>query len=95
MTQDEIKAKVANEARWCERAILAIYARQTADEQESYTTTHHNGVGFSACDAEIMTSFALQLRKGRRLSAKQLTIAQKRMPHYARQLNEIAAQGAH
>lgn len=32
-------------------ALVRLYQRQTADEQASGTTSHHNGMGFSAFDA--------------------------------------------
>src|SRR5437764_9937822 len=80
-----------------ERALLTIYARQTADEQETETTSHNNGVGFSGFDAEIFSSFAVQVEQstrpnGQRLSPKQFAIARKpgkggtpRIGRYAKQ----------
>jgi hypothetical protein len=82
-----------------EEAVLRIYDRQTDDEQELQSTKHANGRGFSAFDAEILSSFAVQIRanrygrpNGQRLSAKQMTIARKKIVYYARQLAEIAEQ---
>jgi len=90
VTKDEIKAKVSTDRRYAERAIVVIFERQTSDEQSSECTTHKNGVGFSAFDAEILSSFAKQLLSGRHLSEKQLAIAFKKMPYYSRQLFEAA-----
>jgi hypothetical protein len=80
-----------------EEAILRIYDRQTADEQEGHLTKHDNGQGFSAFDAGFLTSLAEQIRanhygepKGRRLSPKQMTAARKAMRKYAGQLVGIA-----
>lgn len=89
-TQSEIRGKVGREVQWVERAITVIYERQTEDEKSADSTSHHNGIGFSATDASIMSSFAKQLSKGKHLSEKQLTIAFRVMPKYARQLFEIA-----
>ena len=87
----KIKAKVSSDPRWAERAIVALLARQTSDEQEAQTTKYHNAMGFSAFDAEILTSFGQQIQRGRALSAKQLAIAYKRLPRYAKQLAAVAA----
>ena len=74
------------------RAILAIYARQTADEQSSESTFYHNSVGFSGVDGEIMSSFAKQLKSRGFLTEKQMVIARKKMPRYWKQLVDIATQ---
>lgn len=78
------------------KATLAIRNKQTADEQASEATKHHNGVGYNGLDAKIMTSFGNQLAKqqaiGRPLwlSEKQLAIARKKIMKYAGQLTKIA-----
>lgn len=38
-----------------ERALLKLYARQTADEQELGLTSHQNGMGFNGPDAQYLT----------------------------------------
>jgi hypothetical protein len=72
--------------RALERAIFRVYQNQTANEQRTEQTTESNGVGFSGIDAEILTSFAKQLIRGRTLSPKQLIIARLKMPKYWKQL---------
>lgn len=90
-TVEEIKVKLATNRSWQERAILRLFAAQTADEQVAQVTTHKNAVGFSSFDAEILSSFAKQLgRPGYRLSVKQQAIASKRLPKYAKQLWQIS-----
>ena len=42
----------------CSRALVAIWQRQTADEQASKSTTHDNGIGFSQADASQGTKLA-------------------------------------
>lgn len=76
--------------KWASEGLLRIYDYQTADEQASGTTRVNNNVGFSGCDAEILSSFAEQVRKGRTLSARQREILFKKMPRYAKQLVAIA-----
>lgn len=84
---------------WLVRGILCIFDRQTADEQNSEDTKHHNGIGFSGADAQILSSFAKQIQKHQRdlnpkfrspLSPRQLEIARKKMSKYAMQLVRIA-----
>lgn len=78
------------------KAVVTIYRRQTREEQGSYTTRVTNGVGFNKYDAEILTSFALQIMRnkdmGRRylLSRAQMNIARKRIRKYSKQLARIA-----
>jgi hypothetical protein len=85
-TKSFIQLKLATNVAWATRAVAMIYTLQTADEQESGTTHNLNGVGFSGCDAEILSSFAKQLAKGRTLSAKQMAIVFRKMPRYWRQV---------
>lgn len=73
------------------RALVAIYAHQTHQEQLSGTTKEHNGVGFSAFDAEFLSSLAEQVKTRGTLSPRQLELARKKMKSYWRQLLEIAA----
>lgn len=94
-TIDTIRALLDRSAYAVEEAILRIYDLQTADEQASGTTTHDNGVGFSGCDAEILTSFAHWIKRSRyahgaRLTERQLVIARKKIKKYAAQLARIA-----
>ena len=89
-TVDQIKNLLQTNDRAVTRGLLTIYARQTADEQSSEQTRHHNGVGFSAFDAPFLSSLALQLCQGRTLSVRQMEISRKRIQKYARQLAEVA-----
>lgn len=90
LTKEFIKEKLLTDQRWLMRGIVAIFEKQTWDEQQAEQTTEHNGVGFNGIDAELMSSFAKQIQKGRTLSTKQLAFAQKKMPKYAGQLLHIA-----
>jgi len=89
-TVEEIKDKVLTNDKWLERAILAIYNKQTEDEKQTEDTRYDNKVGFSGAHATIMSSFAKQLLKGYKLSPKQKAIALKVMPKYSKQLAKIA-----
>ena len=76
--------------KWLHRGALALYQRQTADEQSNCSTKYHNGQGFTAVDAPFLSSLAEQLLKGRSLSQKQNDYARKCMQKYAAQLAKIA-----
>lgn len=85
-----------------ERALVALYARQTADEQRADVTSHTNGIGFSGCDANILSQFAKWVTAGeakgipagKRLSQKQRDLTVKKLKKYTRQLIEIAEEKA-
>jgi len=78
-----------------ERALMVVYQNQTYDEQAMEATVVKNGVGFTAYDAEFMSSLAKWVESGRHLSAGQLRVLRKknksgicRMARYHRQLIE-------
>lgn len=89
-TKEGIQALIQTNDRAVERAVVSIYRYQTYTEKLSKATTDHNGMGFNAFDAEILTSFAEQLLSGWSLTPKQMGIARKKMVRYWRQLLEIA-----
>ncbi len=90
MTKAEIKtliqSKLSTNAAWAVRGLIRIYGLQTEEEQGAGSTFAANGIGFSGCDAEILSSFATQVKKGRNLSEKQMAIVFKKMPRYWRQI---------
>ena len=87
---NQIKSLLATNDRAVVRGIVVLYDRQTADEKASDATRHHNGIGFNALDAGILSSFARQIRSGKTLSEKQMAVAKKCMMKYAGQLASIA-----
>ena len=103
--RDQIRVKLQQSNYAVEEAILRLYDRQEADEQNSQVTVHANGIGFNAFDAGILSSFAEQIRadatrarpfgKGRRLSEKQMKIARRKIMRYVGQLTDIAMMKAH
>jgi SNF2 family DNA or RNA helicase len=66
-----------------------LYARQTESEKSTDCTIEQNGSGFNAVDAPILSSFTTQILKGATLSEKQLNIAKKLLPKYAKQLGTL------
>ena len=89
-TRTEIEEMINGNDRAVERAMVAIWERQTADEQETQGTRHHNGRGFASATARSGTYFAEWVRSGRRLTGKHLVKARKIALHHAGQLTDFA-----
>jgi hypothetical protein len=70
--------------------LMAVYANQTADEQETNTTTESNGQGFNAQDASFGTSLAERFIKGIPFTEKQMASLIKMLRKYSRQILEKA-----
>ena len=81
-----LKKVLSENKAYALHALVFVYNKQTADEQESMATKIDNGVGFSGFDAEIMTSLASQYIAKNYLSAKQMNLVYKKIPHYANQI---------
>lgn len=90
VTKELIVERMNSDPKWLYRGILAIYDRQTADEQAAETTAHDNGIGFNGVDASFMSSLAKQVRNRGFLTPTQLTFARSKMKKYAGQLLRIA-----
>lgn len=89
-TRTEIEEMINANDRAVERAMVAIWERQTADEQETQGTRHHNGCGFAAWSARSGTYYAAWVRSGRHLTGKHLTKARKIALYHAQQLCDIS-----
>lgn len=90
-TKEKIQDLILTNKLACERALIRIYERQTADEQNCETTTEANSRGFTAFDAEFLTSCAKNCLKCGGLTERQHVIVQKKITKYWKQLMEIAA----
>ncbi len=73
-----------------ERAMLAIFNRQTMDEQNLGSTIVHNGMGFAAPDARLGSYYARWIISGKRLSGKHLDKARSMSYKYVGQLQKVA-----
>jgi len=72
------------------KAIIQLYARQTADEQVTKDTKERNGRGFNSNDAPFLSDIAVKLpRYNNHMTPRQLAAARKMLRKYARQLLEI------
>ena len=82
-----VKSQLATNKVWATKALVRIYQEnQTVDEQVAKTPSHDNGIGFSGCDAEFLSSLAEQYLRRGNLSDKQMSFVFKKMPKYARQV---------
>jgi len=89
-TKEEIKTLLEQNDRAVERGLVAIYNRQTEDEQFAQTTSHHNGRGFNGIDASFGSKLAEVVLKGWHLSPKQVACARRILRKYAGQLLAVA-----
>jgi Tfp pilus assembly PilM family ATPase len=88
--KNALKHTLATNAQWALRALVRIYANQTAAERSAQTTKEFNGIGFNGTDAQLLSSFAEQYNRRGSLSEKQMAYVFKKMPKYWGQLVTIA-----
>ena len=81
-----LRGKLMTDPVWAKAALVRIFENQTDDEQVSKETTHCNKIGFTACDARILTSFAQFYQEHGFLSEKQTKWLMPKMGKYAGQL---------
>jgi sugar diacid utilization regulator len=98
-TKERIQRLLATDNLAVERAVVAIYDRQTQDEKRDSDTKHDNTVGFRANHAPTMSFYARIILKGWKqdghkkrahLNPNKLEKARRFMMQYHRQLAEIA-----
>lgn len=89
-TKEEIRKNLEQSLAWLERGVLAIYARQTQEEQYVGETREHNGVGFNGPDSGYLSYVARWLEDGNHLTGYHVEKVRKRMVKYAGQLARIA-----
>ena len=90
--KEEIRNLLISSDKAVERGILAIYDKQTSDEQNVGDTRHLNGIGFSGAHANPGSYYARWIESGRKLSGDFLGKGRKLILHYTRQLAEIATE---
>lgn len=93
--RDAVHQLLETNAAALARAVLAIYARQTAAEKAVGETVEHNGRGFSGHDAEFLSDIAVKLpRYDNRMTPAQRAKVLPKMKRYWRQLlEEIEVKG--
>ncbi len=94
MNRTQVRQLLLSNNRAVERAILALYHCQTVDEQHSSSTTHQNGKGFNAFDAEVGSYYARWLLSGRHLTGHHVGKARTIALRYVGQLARMSQQPA-
>ncbi len=101
LTANDIVNLLTNNDKAVGRALLVLRNRQTADEQISEATKHHNNRGFRPCHARMGTSMANFFEKTGYLTPKQVAYwrtkektGKMRIAIYWRQLMEEAERKA-
>ena len=89
-TKEEIARLIEKNDFAVEKAMLALYRRQTSDEQSSESTKHSNKKGFSAAHARRGSYYARWVQGGRRLTGRHLDNARSIASHYTQQLLDEA-----
>jgi hypothetical protein len=89
-TKESVQHLLDTNNRAVVKALLAVYARQTASEQAGHHTREVNGVGFSKFDAPFLTDMVRSVHRYGSLTPKQMAVTRNKMKRYWRQLVDIA-----
>ncbi|MFW6047247.1 MAG: hypothetical protein ACOCP4_05625 [Candidatus Woesearchaeota archaeon] len=89
-SKEYIKSKLSKDQGWLERGVIALYRKQTEDEQGSKNTRHRNGKGFNIADAKYLSFIAEYLLSGNHLSGYHIEKVRNKMLKYSGQLARIA-----
>jgi len=85
--KEAIQSLIDTNDKAVSRALMVIYANQTADEKSAGHTVHHNSIGFTGRDAEFLTDIAKKWQfYGRWASRKQMNAVRRSIRKYWRQL---------
>ena len=87
-----LKSKLSTDPRWAVAGLLRIYENQTEAEKAIGNTQEFNGIGFSGCDGDFLSSLSIQAKR-RGLSPKQIKCVHKTIPKYASQLLKVSNVG--
>lgn len=91
--EEQLAEALRTDREWIYLGLALIADKQTLAEQDQHQSNETNGVGFTKFDADILTSFADQLKYRGSLSPKQDAILFKRMPKYAGQILRLKKAG--
>lgn len=84
-----IADKITESDGYCIGALIALYHKQTTDEQQNQHTTYQNNAGFNAIDARFMSSVAEQYLSKGFVTEGQLKYVRKSLYKYANQLSSL------
>jgi len=83
-----IQNQIATNMAWTTKALLTVFANQTADEQRAETTNLHNRKGFTATDAKFMCNVAKKVNRFA-LTERQLFTVRKKLMKYWKQVFNV------
>jgi len=89
-----LKLKLSTDLAFAKMAILIVYGNQTLGEQCAAITSDANGIGFTGCDAEILTSFAQRIERKGFFSTKMNQIVLRKAPRYWKQILPLVREDA-
>lgn len=89
-TAAEISHNIQTNDLWLYRALKALYARQTDEEQAAGLTKVENSQGFNAVDSFLLSEFAKQLNSKGWLSPRQRELARTKLRKYSTQISTFA-----
>lgn len=92
-TKEIIQEKLRSNNLWLERAIVALFKYQTAQEQMIEQAITENNVGFNKPDSRRLSYYAKWINSGRHLTGPHIEIARKKVLKYSGQLVQIANKG--
>jgi len=92
-TRESIEARLTHQDRWVERAMVALWERQTRNEKQEGVAKINNGVGFAGWSARSGSYYAEWVLSGRRLTGKHLVRARRIALYHSGQLTAIANAG--
>lgn len=81
-----LKYQISHNTEKARRALLLVYSKQTASEQNLGQTLEYNCEGFTTLDAGILTGVALFYKNHNFLTPRQDQIVKRLMPKYAGQI---------
>jgi hypothetical protein len=91
-TKEEIRNNIMKYDLWVERSLVAIYRKQTSQEQICEDVKVNNGIGFSAFHVKMGTYMSKWIISGKHLNEKFMNKARNIVLHYTKQLEQISAE---
>lgn len=81
-----LRYQISHDTEKARRALLLVYSKQTASEQNSGQTLEYNCEGFTTLDAKILTGIAIFYKNHNSLTPKQDQTVKRLIPKYAGQI---------
>ena len=89
-TKEQILDLLQKSNKAVEHGLVAIYEKQTSEEQKIQNTVFNNSVGFNAVHAHTGSYLARWIKSGKHLDGQWLDKGREIILHYSGQLTKIA-----